>query len=163
MEVFTVEIDYYLLVNVRYRQLRNNRQDPKVGMRILKSRPKCVWRYLDRYRQFGGNSRERIEDFETSINLLTICLGLFRFLYLFCLRPFTERQFNYSNKRTKVNLGVLGSVWLLLGPPLLDVIEADAERDRSSQKGHEGALLKLVGQDRGVRFAGWPDCKSEIK
>ena len=94
---------------------------------------------------------------------LTICLGLFRFLYLFCLRPFTERQFNYSNKRTKVNLGVLGSVWLLLGPPLLDVIEADAERDRSSQKGHESALLKLVGQDRGVRFAGWPDCKSEIK
>ncbi len=69
MEVFAVEIDYYLLVNVRYRQLRNNRQDQKVGINMLRSRPNCgdVSTGIDSLVATGHNSRERIDTFKTSI------------------------------------------------------------------------------------------------
>ena len=53
------------------------------------------------------------------------------------------------------------SVRLLFSPPLLDVIEADAERDRPGQKRHQRALLKLVSQDGSVGLPGLADGQSE--
>ena len=47
-------------------------------------------------------------------------------------------------------LWVLGAVLLLEGPPVLDIVEPDVGGDDAGEERHEGALLQLVDQDRGV-------------
>ena len=50
-------------------------------------------------------------------------------------------------------LWVLGAVLLLEGPPVLDIVEPDVGGDDAGEQRHEGALLQLVDQDRGVALA----------
>ena len=49
-----------------------------------------------------------------------------------------------------IYLWVLGAVLLLEGPPVLDIVKADVGGDDAGEQRHQGALLQLVDQDRGV-------------